>query len=69
MKELNPVTKKNIRIVTKCPGYIIDYLYDCGRLPVIQESKGRGYPTLYDPKAIDVVKNHMNKKSPKKRFH
>ena len=63
MKELKTITKNQIRDLTKCPGYIIDYLYDCGRLPVVRSSKGRGYPRLYDTKAIEIVKEHLNKSS------
>ena len=56
-------TKKQIKDTLGCPGYIIDYLYDCGRLPVTRSSKGRGYPRLYDIKAIEIVKEHLNKSS------
>ena len=63
MKELKIITKKQIRDLTNCPGYIIDYLYDWGRLPVVRASKGEGYPRLYDTKAIEIVKEHLNKQS------
>ena len=65
MKELKTITKKQIRDLTNCPGYIIDYLYDCGRLPVVRSSKGRGYPRLYDTKAIEIVKDHLKNQSSK----
>ena len=61
MKTLKSLTRNQIKNTLGCPGYIIDYLYDCGRLPVVKQSKGRGYPILYDPEAIDIVKKHLNK--------
>ena len=48
---------------TGAPGYVIIYLKDCGRLPIAKESRGRGYPTLYAPEAIQIVKDHMNKRN------
>ena len=57
------LTKTDLRRKTGCPGYIIDYLYDCGRLPVVRASKGKGYPRIYDTKAIEIVKEHLNKQS------
>ena len=61
MKERETITKKHIRSLTGCAGYTIDYLNDCGRLPVVEPSRGKGYPTKYDPKAIDIVKKHLGK--------
>ena len=61
--EQENLTKTDLRRKTGCPGYIIDYLYDCGRLPVVRASKGKGYPRLYDTKAIEIVKEHLNKQS------
>ena len=54
------LTKTDLRRKTGCPGYLIDYLNDCGRLPIVQASKCRGYPTKYDPKSIEIVKKHIN---------
>ena len=61
MKENKPITRKELRVITGCPGYTINYLNDCGRLPIIEQSKGKGYPNKYDPKAIDIIKKHLNK--------
>ena len=55
------ITKSQLHKQTGAPGYIITYLKDCGRLPIVQESKGRGYPTLYDPSAVEVIKKHISK--------
>ena len=59
----NTLTKTQLRRKVGCPGYIIDYLRDCGRLPVIRESKGQGYPALYHPDAVQVIEEHLNKRS------
>lgn len=61
MKELKGITRKQLKTETGVPGYIIDYLHDCIRLPVVHESEGRGYQILYHPDAIQVVKDHVNK--------
>jgi hypothetical protein len=61
MNTHSSLTKKQIKETLGCPGYIIDYLYDCGRLPVVRASKGKGYPRLYDTKAIEIVKDHLRK--------
>jgi|TARA_Y100000310_G_scaffold62319_1_gene57628 hypothetical protein len=47
---------------TEAPGYLVIYLKDCGKLPIVKESQGRGYPTLYHPDAIKVVKDHLAKR-------
>ncbi|MBT7825319.1 MAG: hypothetical protein HN600_01890 [Bacteroidetes bacterium] len=52
-------SKSEIRKLTGCPGYLIDYLNECNRLPVVNESKGKGYPRKYSPKAIDIIKKHI----------
>ena len=56
-------TKTQLRLVTRAPGYIIDYLNDCNRLPVAEESTGKGYPRKYSPEAIDIVKKHIARRS------
>ena len=67
MKELIMIektfSKTQLRKIVGCPGYVIDYLNDCGKLPVIQESRGKGYPTQYHPDAVEVIKTHINKRS------
>ena len=61
----NALTLKQIQLSTGCPPYVIKYLADCNRLPVIQKSKGRGYPRLYHSDAIDIIKDHMVRRSNK----
>ena len=53
------MTKKQLRQELNCPGYIISYLHDCGKLPVVRDSKGKGYPTLYHPDAIEIIRDHL----------
>jgi hypothetical protein len=55
------LSRKQLKAQTGASGYIIDYLNDCNRLPVELKSKGRGYPTLYHPDAVQVVKEHLLK--------
>jgi|TARA_Y100000310_G_scaffold89265_1_gene86383 hypothetical protein len=55
------LTKKQLTAETSAPGYTIDYLRDCKRLPIVYESRGQGYPTLYHPDAVKVVKDHLQK--------
>ena len=57
------LTKKDLRNLTKCSGHLIDYLFECNRLPVAKESQGHGYPRLYKPEAVQVVKDHVEKRS------
>ena len=54
-------TRKELRAVTGAAGYVIDYLNDCNRLPIRIESKGKGYPRLYAPGAIKIIKAHLAK--------
>ena len=56
------LSKKQLRTETNCPGYIIDYLNDCGRLPIAKESEGPWYPTLYHPDAVNVINEHLAKR-------
>lgn len=57
------LTLKDLQYKTNARAYVIHYLKGCNRLPIVQESKGRGYPTLYHPEAIQIVKDHLKKQS------
>jgi len=61
MQGTNYLTKKQLRDELNCPGYVIVYLNDCGRLPIVKESKGKGYPTLYHPDSVKVIRDHISK--------
>ena len=47
--------------ITGAKPYTVDYLKDVGKLPIYRESRGQGHPTLYDPKSIDIVIDHLKK--------
>ena len=55
------MTMKELQIATKAPKYTINYLKENGRLPIVKESKGRGYSTQYHPDSIEIVINHLSK--------
>ena len=61
MTKVKYLTRKALVISTGAPFYIINYLKDCGRLPIVKQSKGKGFPILYDLEAIEIVKKHLNK--------
>ena len=54
-------TRRELKDITEAPGYLISYLKDCGRLPIILESRGRGFPILYHPDSVKVIRDHMRK--------
>lgn len=39
----------------------IAYLRDMGRLPIKHNTTGAGRPIVYEPEAIEVVLEHLNK--------
>ena len=55
------LTRKELQRATGAPPYLIEYLYSCGRLPVLQESTGPPRPRLYHPDAEDVIKQHLQR--------
>lgn len=61
MQKEKSLTRKQLVKLTHAKPYIIAYLKDCGKLPIIRDSKGIGYPTLYDPSAVEIVKEYLNK--------
>ena len=60
--QLLPITRKEIVNQTGCPYYIVDYLRQCGRLPIIAESLKRGVPTLFHPDSIKIVQEHIDRR-------
>ena len=56
------LTRKQIVHKTGCPHYTVDYLRQCGRLPIIAESLKRGVPTLYHPDSIKIVQDHLDRR-------
>lgn len=55
------LTPKMISEKTGAPFYVIKYLSALGRLPVLRKSPGRGYPTIFHPDAITIVRKHLEK--------
>ena len=60
MVEERSLNRTQLQKATDAPAYVIAYLRDCRKLPIVQESKGRGYPT-YHPDAIKVIEAHLIK--------
>lgn len=54
------VTKSEIARAVGCPPYVVAYLDSCRRLPIIRH-QGQGRPTLFAPKAIEIVKAHLDR--------
>ena len=63
MEEKKSLNRTQLCKATGAPVWLVVYLNGCGRLPIVQESQGRGYPTLYHPEAIQIVKDHLKKQS------
>ena len=63
MQKTKSYMRKELREITEAPGYLINYLKDCGRLPIIRESQGKGYPTLYHPDSIQIIKDHLTRRA------
>ena len=61
MHEKAPLYKRDLVKLTGAPPYTIDYLYRCNRLPIIKKSSGSGYPVIFHPDCIEIVKEHINK--------
>lgn len=61
MNKEKSLTRKQLVKLTGAKPYTIAYLKDCGKLPIVRDSKGIGYPTLYDPSSVEIVKNHIKK--------
>ena len=61
MQKEKSLTRKQLVKLTGAKPYTIAYLKDCGKLPLFRDSHGIGYPTLYDPSAVEIVKEHINK--------
>ena len=61
MKKVRFLTRKQLGKVTGAPIYLINYLRDCQRLPIVRESRGRGFPILYHPDCVKVIRDHMSK--------
>ena len=55
------LTRKQLMRSTNCQPYILSYLRECGHLPILHQSAGAGYPILYHPDAVQIIKQHLAK--------
>lgn len=46
---------------TGAPRHVIDYLVGLGRLPLIRESSGAGYPRIFHSDSVQIVRDHLKK--------
>ena len=56
---MKTMTIKQLQDATGVPRYIINYLRDNRRLPIVKESPRRGIPTLFHPDSINVILDHV----------
>lgn len=56
------LTRSELCKRAKCMPYVVSYLRDCDRLPLLTERSGAGHHILYDPSAIEVIKAHLSKR-------
>ncbi len=56
---ISGLTPKALCEESGAPFYTVKYLHALGRLPVLRESSGRGYPTIFHRDAITIVRQHM----------
>ncbi len=55
------MTRQELIDATGVEWYVIEYLYRKQRLPTVRDSQGRGYPRLYHPDAVEIVKAHISR--------
>ena len=60
MKNKNSYTRKELINKTGAKFYVIDYLRNIGKLPLIVRSHRKGIPTLYHPDSIKIVQEHID---------
>jgi len=56
------LTRKDLVNQTGAKYYVIDYLRNCGKLPVIAYSLRKGISTLYHPDSIKVIRDHLERR-------
>ena len=57
-----PLTRKDLIHKTGAKFYVIDYLRNIGKLPVVAQSQKRGVSTLYHPDSIKVIRDHIDRR-------
>ena len=56
------LTRKDLVKQTGAKYYVIDYLRNIGKLPVIAYSLRKGISTLYHPDSLKVVQDHLDRR-------
>ena len=56
------LTRKDLVNQTGAKYYVIDYLRNCGKLPVIAQSLRKGIPTLFHVDSLKVVRDHLERR-------
>ena len=59
--DLKALTRKELVEATSAKWWNIEYLYKRNRLPIVRASMGKGYPTLFHPASIQIVKAHLTR--------
>ncbi|MCH7575209.1 MAG: hypothetical protein IIA59_08805 [Candidatus Marinimicrobia bacterium] len=55
------LTLKDLVLETGAPPHVIRYLHGLGRLPILRESPGAGYPIIFSSAAISIIRTHLTK--------
>jgi hypothetical protein len=61
MNTIPYLTRKQLCQETGARSYQISYLTDNNRLPLIRPSRGHGYPNLYHPDAVEILKEYLQR--------
>ena len=57
------LTRKQLMKATGAMPYLISYLTETGRLPLIRPALGHGSPNLYHPDAIQVIRTYLERRN------
>jgi len=60
-KQRYGLTRKDLVREVPCPPYVVQYLTELRRLPLIQESNGPGRPHVYHQDAIKILKDWISR--------
>ena len=62
MYKKNSYTRKELIHKTGAKYYVINYLRNIGKLPLIARSNRKGVPILYHPDSIKIVREHIDRR-------
>ncbi len=60
------LTRKRLMHATGAMPFLISYLTETGRLPLLRPASGHGYPNIYHPDAIQILKEYLERRNPSK---